>query len=52
MQVSAEDVLKNIEANYANEVASKNHEIAVLQAMNSQLQSQLSQLQQNNKKEG
>lgn len=51
MQVNAEDVLKNIETNYVNEIASKNHEIAVLQALNAQLQSQL-QSQEATKKEG
>lgn len=51
MQVNAEDVLKNIEANYANEIASKNHEIAVLQAVNAQLNEKL-QSQEVMKKEG
>lgn len=51
MQVNAEDVLNNIEEMYSRDIASLKHDIAVLQAVNSQLQSQL-QAQTETKKEG
>lgn len=51
MQINAEDVLKNVEALYTSEIASKNHDIAVLQTLNAQLQAQL-QSKTDTEKEG
>lgn len=52
MQVDTQEFVNNIENVYIRDIQEKNHEIAMLRAANTQLQSELDKLNQPVKKEG